>query len=109
MVEGQNFENGGASFSMDGRYSDYFVTWTSTDGLKQTRDATSGVNGNLHGYVKDASMPRFRPRIIVSEQIVDGITHAELVRMERTGHVHALENPEAVNEVLEKHLAHLFA
>lgn len=44
-----------------------------------------------------------------SEQIVDGITHAELVRMERTGHVHALENPEAVNEVLEKHLAHLFA
>ena len=40
-----------------------------------------------------------------SEQIAAGIPHAELVRMERTGHVHALENPEAVNELLERHLA----
>ncbi len=73
VVEGQNFENGGASFAMDGRFSDYYVTWTSTDGLSQVRDATGGVNGNLHGYVKDGSVPRFRPRIIVSEQIVDGV------------------------------------
>ncbi|MBS45678.1 MAG: alpha/beta hydrolase [Nocardioides sp.] len=42
-----------------------------------------------------------------SEQIVAGVPHAELVVMERTGHVHALENPEAVNDVLEKHLASL--
>ncbi|MET1133051.1 MAG: alpha/beta hydrolase [Aeromicrobium sp.] len=40
-----------------------------------------------------------------SEQIVAGVPHAELIRMENTGHVHALENPEAVNEVLERHLA----
>jgi 3-oxoadipate enol-lactonase len=40
-----------------------------------------------------------------SEQIAAGVPHARLVRMERTGHVHALENPEAVNAVLEEHLA----
>ncbi len=40
-----------------------------------------------------------------AEQIVAGIPGARLVVMERTGHVHALENPAAVNEVLEKHLA----
>jgi 3-oxoadipate enol-lactonase len=40
-----------------------------------------------------------------SEQIVAGVPHARLVRMERAGHVHALENPEAVNAVLEEHLA----
>jgi 3-oxoadipate enol-lactonase len=42
-----------------------------------------------------------------SEQIVAGVPHATLVVMERTGHVHALENPEAVNAVLEEHLAKL--
>ena len=44
-----------------------------------------------------------------SEQIVAGVPHARLVVMERTGHVHALENPEAVNAVLEEHLAALHA
>ena len=44
-----------------------------------------------------------------SEQIVAGVPHARLVVMERTGHVHALENPEAVNAVLEEHLAALRA
>jgi 3-oxoadipate enol-lactonase len=44
-----------------------------------------------------------------SEQIVAGVPHAKLVVMERTGHVHALENPEAVNAVLEEHLAALGA
>lgn len=42
-----------------------------------------------------------------SEQIVAGVPHARLVMMERTGHVHAMENPEAVNAVLEEHLAAL--
>ena len=40
-----------------------------------------------------------------SEQIVAGVPHAKLVVMERAGHVHALEHPEAVNAVLEEHLA----
>jgi 3-oxoadipate enol-lactonase len=44
-----------------------------------------------------------------SEQIVAGVPHAKLVVMEQTGHVHALENPEAVNAVLEEHLAALGA
>lgn len=42
-----------------------------------------------------------------SQQIVDGVPGARLEMMERTGHVHALENPKAVNAVLEKHLADL--
>ena len=42
-----------------------------------------------------------------SEQIVAGVSHARLLRMERTGHVHALENPEQVNAVLEDVLAAL--
>lgn len=42
-----------------------------------------------------------------SEQIVAAVPHARLVRMDRTGHVHALENPDAVNAVLEEHLAGL--
>ncbi len=42
-----------------------------------------------------------------SQQIVDGIPGATLEVMERTGHVHALENPDAVTEVLERHLAAL--
>jgi 3-oxoadipate enol-lactonase len=44
-----------------------------------------------------------------SEQIVAAVPHATLVVMERTGHVHALESPEAVNAVLEEHLAALSA
>lgn len=42
-----------------------------------------------------------------SEQIVALVPHARYVVMERTGHVHALENPEAVNAALEEHLAAL--
>lgn len=42
-----------------------------------------------------------------SQQIVDAIPGANLEIMERTGHVHAMENPDAVIEVLERHLAAL--
>lgn len=42
-----------------------------------------------------------------SQQIVDLTPGATLEVMERTGHVHAMENPDAVIEVLEKHLAGL--
>jgi 3-oxoadipate enol-lactonase len=44
-----------------------------------------------------------------SEQIVAAVPGARLVLMENTGHVHALENPDAVNDVLETHLAELMA
>jgi 3-oxoadipate enol-lactonase len=39
-----------------------------------------------------------------SEQIVDLTPGAVLEVMERTGHVHAVENPDAVNALLERHL-----
>lgn len=42
-----------------------------------------------------------------SEQIAAGIKGATLEMMERTGHVHAMENPDAVIDVLERHLATL--
>ncbi len=42
-----------------------------------------------------------------SQQIVDGTPGAVLEVMERTGHVHAMENPDAVIDVLERHLAGL--
>ncbi len=42
-----------------------------------------------------------------SEQIVALVPGAKLEYMERTGHVHAVENPEAVNRLLEGHLSGL--
>lgn len=42
-----------------------------------------------------------------SEQIHTLVPHSRLEYMPRTGHVHALENPEAVNALLEAHLAEL--
>ena len=42
-----------------------------------------------------------------SEQIAKLVPGAQLEYMEKTGHVHAVENPEAVNRLLEVHLAKL--
>ena len=42
-----------------------------------------------------------------SEQIAELVPGAKLVYMEKTGHVHAVENPEAVNRLLEEHLESL--
>ena len=42
-----------------------------------------------------------------SVQIAELIPGAELQMMERTGHVLAIENPTAVNELLEEHLGGL--
>lgn len=39
-----------------------------------------------------------------SEQIVGLVEHAELVYMQETGHVHAMENPDEVTALLEQHL-----
>ena len=39
-----------------------------------------------------------------SEQMAAMIPGARLIRMEKTGHVHAVENPEAVNAALKEHL-----
>ena len=41
------------------------------------------------------------------QQIADEVPQAELVVMERVGHVHAIEDPDAVTALLERHLAAL--
>jgi 3-oxoadipate enol-lactonase len=40
-----------------------------------------------------------------SQRIADGIANAKYVLMEATGHVHAVERPDAVNQLLSQHLA----
>jgi 3-oxoadipate enol-lactonase len=42
---------------------------------------------------------------VKSEQIAGLVPHAELVYMPETGHVHAMENPDEVTALLERHLA----
>jgi len=69
---GINVEGATATFSADQRYSEYRVYWTSTDDLKQVRDETGGVNGNLHGVATDPTVLRYRPHLIVSEQTDQG-------------------------------------
>lgn len=39
-----------------------------------------------------------------AEQIANAVPGSRLIPMERTGHVHALENPDEVNRVLREHL-----
>lgn len=70
---GTNIEAATAPFTADQQFSDYFVTWTSTDDLRQVRDETGGINGNLHGHATDPTVTRFRPRGIVSEQTDQGV------------------------------------
>ncbi|MDC3402195.1 alpha/beta hydrolase [Alphaproteobacteria bacterium] len=40
-----------------------------------------------------------------SQRIADGIKNSKYVLMEKTGHVHAVERPDAVNQLLSEHLA----
>jgi len=70
---GANIEAATATFSADQRYSDYFVTWTSTDDLFQVREDTGGVDGNQHAHITDSTVTRFRPRGIVSTQVDRGV------------------------------------
>ncbi len=60
---GTNIEAATTTFSADQRFSEYTVTWTSTDDLRQVRDDTGGVNGNSHGHVTDPTVTRFRVSI----------------------------------------------
>ncbi len=72
FAQGANVEDAQVELSIADRFSDYFVVWQSVDDLGQVREQTGGANGNQHGHVQDATMPRYRPRVIVSDQIVGG-------------------------------------
>lgn len=69
---GTNIEAAITTFSADQRFSEYTVTWTSTDDLRQVREDTGGTNGNQHGHVTDPTVTRFRPHGIVSTQTDQG-------------------------------------
>ncbi len=59
-----NIESAISALSIDQRFSDYTVVWMS---VNQYADVSSA--GFQRAHVQDKTMPRYRPRIIVSEQI----------------------------------------
>ena len=66
VVEGVNLQDADATFSMDGRFSDYFAFVQSVDQFSQI-----GTQGDV-GHVQDTTVPRYRPRAIISEQTQNG-------------------------------------
>jgi prophage tail gpP-like protein len=65
-------EESGVTYSMDQRYSDYYVLWNSIDPTAQIPPEAAVANGNLAAHLTDQTMPRFRPRGMVSEQMQGG-------------------------------------
>lgn len=65
--EGINVESASAMYGIDGRFSDYAALYM---GLDTTQDIGDG--GNLISRVSDATVPRFRYHVIVSENVVGG-------------------------------------
>jgi prophage tail gpP-like protein len=68
FAEGVNVQSASVSFSMDERFSLYLAAEMNVNPVLQL----GGVDGNVLGVVVDPTMPRFRPRIIVSEQLGAG-------------------------------------
>ncbi len=71
---GQNIEQGGVSFAMDARFSDYeghFLSVVTYGDVGQLTDTLAGL------IVHDPAVPRFRKRFVVSEQMSDGQSLAE--------------------------------
>lgn len=66
VVEGVNLQDADATFSIDGRFSDYFAFVQSVDQFSQI-----GTQGDV-GHVQDMTVPRYRPRAIISEQTQNG-------------------------------------
>jgi prophage tail gpP-like protein len=65
-------EESDVSYAMDQRFSDYYVLWNSIDPTMQIPSGVAVANGNLAAHVNDQTMPRFRPRAMVSEQMQSG-------------------------------------
>jgi prophage tail gpP-like protein len=65
--EGINVLDASASYSMDGRFSDYDAVRQSLDTLKDVGDS-----GNLIASVQDSSVPRLRYRAVIAESVLGG-------------------------------------
>jgi prophage tail gpP-like protein len=71
FVQGANIQGASVVFSGDERFSKYIAVMMSTDKLSDL-----GTGGNLIGTVLDDTVPRFRQRVIASEQIPNGLSLA---------------------------------
>ena len=74
FVQGVNVQEANVTFGMDERFSVYIAAYTTTDLL----GIPGGTNGNRPATVQDPTVPRFRPRAIVSEQVQAGQSLAAL-------------------------------
>ncbi|AMU14827.1 hypothetical protein A3203_17810 [Burkholderia cenocepacia] len=67
FAEGINVASASLMMAMDGRFSQYDAAY---QGLDTLRDIGDG--GNIIAHVKDSTVPRFRYRAIISEQVTGG-------------------------------------
>jgi len=67
-----NIESAGSSLSIDQRFSDYVAVWQSVNAYVEINPL-----GNQRAAVHDDHMPRYRPRIMVSEQTDNDTTLAQ--------------------------------
>lgn len=65
--EGVNAERASAIYSMDQRFSDYYAIY---QGIDQFSDAGGAPNQIAH--FTDSGVPRYRPRVVISENIIGG-------------------------------------
>ena len=70
--EGVNVGSAVASYSMDQKFSDYYAIY---QGLDQFSDVGGAPNQIAH--LVDASVPRYRPRVVLSENLLGGSMVAE--------------------------------
>lgn len=73
FAQGQNVQDGGVSYAMDARYSQYLPCLMGTNLFGQ-----QGVGGMTFPVVRDDGVTRFRPLVVVSEQFQYGQPQAEV-------------------------------
>ena len=74
FVQGVNVQAASVVYSMDQRFSEYVAVYMSVD-----RMVEAGAGGNQVATVRDEGVPRFRRRIIASEQATNtGVSVAKL-------------------------------
>ncbi|WBV42724.1 phage baseplate assembly protein [Pseudoroseomonas cervicalis] len=73
FVQGLNVETAAVIFAMDQRFSHYEAVVMSVDVLQDLAGAVGGpLDYNVRGRARDQGVPRFRPRVFVSEQMQSG-------------------------------------